>query len=107
MEIKLAGREMPRDAKGDVRFIQLGEFLKPEERNPKGDLAPATLLDVFTPDEIVELVNRAIYQLEYQAASHRKRGQIERAKNKALREALKAAGKDVKKAEIDKQLKGE
>jgi hypothetical protein len=102
MEIKLAGRVMPRGAGGDVKFLQLGEFLKPEERNPKGDLAPATILDVFTPAEVTELVNRAIYQLEYQAASHRKRGQRERDRMKALKQALKGD-----RTEIDKQLKGE
>lgn len=107
MEIKLKGRNIPRTETGDARFLQLGESLKPEERNTGGDLAPPTLLDIFTPNEIVELVNRALYQLEYQRESHRKRGQAERDRMKALKEALKQQGKDVKVHEIDKQLKGE
>jgi hypothetical protein len=105
MEIKLAGRVMPRSEKGDVRFAYLNDAHMTAE--PQGNADPGHVQGTFTPEEIVELVNRAIYQLEYQAASHRKRGQIERAKNKALRDALKAAGKDVKKVEIDKQLRGE
>lgn len=108
MEIKLKGREMPRDTKGDVRFILLNG-------DPKPGCACATdilvdtqsVLAVFTPEEVVELVNRALYQLEYQRESHRKRGQAERDRHKALKAALKAAGKDVKVEEVNKQLKGE
>jgi hypothetical protein len=98
MEIKLKGREIPRNANGDAHF----------EVNIDSQYDPlANVMKVFSPEEVVELVNRALYQLEYQRESHRKRGQAERDRHKALKEALKAAGKDVKVEEVNKQLKGE
>jgi hypothetical protein len=105
MEIKLAGRVMPRSEKGDVKFVYLNDSHMTAEPQPTAD--PTHVSGTFTPEEIVELVNRAIYQLEYQAAAHRKRGQAERDRMKALKAALKAQGVDPKRAEIDKQLKGE
>lgn len=97
MKLELASRwsKMPRNEKGDIEFTSLG---------PNG--LWTSLLGCFTPEEIVELVNRALYQLEYQAASHAKRGKEERAKAKALREALKAAGKDPKALRIKDELEG-
>jgi hypothetical protein len=99
MEIKLAGKVMPRGDGGDVKFTTL--------RGPEC-ATPTTLvsgvLEVFTEAEVVELVNRAIYQLEYQAASHRKRGQAERARMKLLKEQLGKAG--AKDAAVKEQLKG-
>jgi hypothetical protein len=95
MEIKLAGRVMPRGNGGDVKFTHL---LSGKLEGRDG------ILDVFTPQEVVELVNRAIYQLEYQAASHRKRGQAERARMKLLKEQLGKAG--AKDASVKEQLKG-
>jgi hypothetical protein len=100
MEIKLAGRVMPRVGGGDVKFLSLtpGRLTQPanDER--------LSVQEVFTDTEIVELVNRAIYQLEYQAASHRKRGQAERARMKLLKEQLGKAG--AKDASVKEQLKG-
>jgi len=102
MEIKLAGRVMPRGPGGDVKFTSMDTTHALPGFEHTGT---SSLLEVFTKDEIVELVNRAIYQLEYQAASHRKRGQAERDKMKALKAALgKAAAKD---AAVKKELKGE
>ncbi len=103
MEIKLKGREMPRGPAGDVKFTTLGVD---SGSIPVGPHEPC-VLEVFSPPEVVELVNRALYQLEYQRESHRKRGQSERDKMKALKAALKAQGKDVKTETINKQLKGE
>src|ERR1700751_5512469 len=82
IEIKLAGREMPRNANGDVRF----SALYGADQHDWDHSRP--VMEVFSKDEVVELVNRAIYQLEYQAAAHRKRGQAERARMKALKEEL-------------------
>lgn len=101
MEIKLKGREMPRSASGDVHFEHFET--KSEYPTTRND----AVRDVFTDEEIVELVNRALYQLEYQRESHRKRGQAERDRMKALKEALKQQGRDVKAEDINKQLKGE
>jgi hypothetical protein len=92
---------MPRSSSGDVKFTTLHgpECAPMESRLQSG------VLEVFSEAEVVELVNRAIYQLEYQAASHRKRGQAERARMKALKEAL---GKTAAKAtQIASELKGD
>lgn len=78
--VKLEGKTLPRNKAGDPEFLQLGEFLKPEERNPKGDLVPPTVLDLFTPEEVVTLVNRQLYAMEYQRKVHRQRAQDERDK---------------------------
>jgi hypothetical protein len=94
VEIKLKGRALPRDDKGDVKFVLLNgdprDACACRSENQLQDVM--SVLAVFTPEEVTELVNRAIYQIEYQRLSHRKR-------QEALREVerqLKAAGKDVK-----------
>lgn len=115
MEIKLKDRNLPRNAKGDIQFkhlgIRVGSDMVVEDEKTGDDVTvevtPNSVLNVFTPDEVVELVNRALYQLEYQRESHRKRGQAERDRMKTLKAALKAQGKDVKATLVDKQLKGE
>src|ERR1700675_1534910 len=101
MEIKLKGRELPRNVNGDVTFEGLGVG------SGVHTTLPTDVLTHFTPQEVVELVNRALYQLEYQRESHKKRGAAERAKVKLLKEGLKKAGKDPAKDSIDRQLKGE
>ena len=103
MEIKLKGRELPRNTKGDVEF----KWLEPDDAKTEVNSAWLSVTTVFSHAEIVELVNRALYQLEYQRESHRKRGQAERDRMKTLKAALKASGKDAKATLIDKQLKGE
>lgn len=67
VKLSLRGREIPRNKAGDPSFQFLS--LKPEEDPTR----PLGLLDVFTPEEVVELVNRSLYQLEYQAKAHEKR----------------------------------
>jgi len=94
MEIKLKGRDIPRDENGDACFTWL------EESDLAGNYDSNTVvLNVFNKDEVVELVNRAIYQLEYQRESHKKRGAKEREQRKLLKAALAKEGK--------KPLKGE
>lgn len=87
MEIKLKGRNMPRNEKGDVCFKTLWD--EDRERRPCESYWDTSVLTTFAPDEVVELVNRAIYQLEYQRDSHRKRGIEQRARERLLREELK------------------
>lgn len=89
MKIELKGRVMPRDEKGDVRFKTLGTTLGTRDQQPE-----TAVSSVFSDEEVVELVNRAIYQLEYQRESHRKRGEVERAKVRAVKAALKAQRKE-------------
>ena len=93
---------MPRDAKGDVCFKGLFADAFPEK--PESVKPEDAVTSHFSYAEITALVNRAIYQLEYQAASHRKRGQAERARMKLLKEQLGKAG--AKDAAVKEQLKG-
>ena len=103
MEIKLKEKLIPRNGKGDPEFKLLGGH---PEYNPTHSM-PDTVLGVFSEDEVIELVNRALYQIEYQRESHKKRGQIERDKAKAIKQGLKAAGIDVKALQVQNELKGE
>lgn len=72
MKIQLKGRAIPRNEGGDPCFKNL-------------DL----MLDVFTPEEVVELVNRALYQLEYQHHAHKVRGQAQRDREKKVKDKVK------------------
>jgi hypothetical protein len=104
VEVKLKGREIPRNSAGDAKFEYLDNAHLTGGEHP----ADAThVLGVFTPEEVVELVNRALYQIEYQREAHRKRGKEERDRLKALREALKAQGLDPRKVKVERELKGE
>lgn len=88
-KIELKGRSIPRDKTGDPTFLQLGEFLKPEERNPKGDLAPQTVLDVFTPEEVTIIVNRYIKFQEASALTHKKLAERNRARMKPINDKIR------------------
>lgn len=57
MKISLTNRSIPRNKQGDPNFSH-GVGVR--------------LYDVFTPTEVCELVNRCLYQLEYQSRSHSK-----------------------------------
>ena len=103
LEIRLKGRGIPRTPDGDADFTQLGiSHEEAKKLYDAGMIPKGTVLDVFTPDEVCELINRSIYQLEYQAEAHRKHAAVRRARDKALRQALKGD-----RTEIDKQLKGD
>lgn len=56
MKVSLKDRNIPRNKAGDPSFTTLG-----------------SLQATFSDEEIVELVNRCLYQLEYQARAHEKR----------------------------------
>lgn len=60
MKLSLKQRTIPRNKVGDPNFVHgTGE----------------RLYNVFTPEEVCELVNRCIYQLEYQSKAHQKRNE--------------------------------
>lgn len=103
MKVELKGRVIPRNEKGDPTFRSLtwGRLTQ-----PANDERPS-VLEVFTEPEVVELVNRALYQMEYQRESHRKRGKVKREQERLLKEELKRQGKDVKAGRIEGELKGE
>lgn len=97
INLKDKADKIPRNEKGDPAFVVSDVSL---------DDGLLNVRRVFSDAEIVELVNRALYQIEYQKTSHRKRGQKLRDVEKALKEELKKQGLDVKVTEIKNQLEG-
>lgn len=71
MKLSLKQRTIPRNKVGDPTF-QHGVGVR--------------LYDVFTPEEVCELVNRCIYQLEYQSKAHQKRNEERSALEKPVKE---------------------
>jgi ADP-glucose pyrophosphorylase len=58
----------PRNGQNDVCFTQLGYSDCPDESQ-----VPDSILSVFSPEEVVAMVNRYLYQMEYQRTIHRER----------------------------------
>lgn len=87
MKIQLKGRAVPRNEAGDPAFESLAKrrhlFTDP---CPMNELA---VLDVFSEEEVTELVNRALYQLEYQHEAHKVRGKRVRERERTLRLKVK------------------
>jgi hypothetical protein len=66
VDLKRVENTIPRNKQGDPAFVALNV----------GEASRFTnTIAVFTPDEVVALVNRAIYQMEYSREAHRVRGQ--------------------------------
>jgi hypothetical protein len=82
IDLKKVEGLIPRNSQGDPAFSNLGN-----ESNSLRD--NNSVLDVFSPDQIVALVNRALYQMEYSRTSHRERSQKLRDQEKPVREAFK------------------
>lgn len=68
LTIQLKGRNLPRNTQGDPDFTLLSD-----------------VLGVFTEAEVVTLVNRALYQLEYQHNAHKTRAQRLRDRERPLK----------------------
>lgn len=83
MKVQLKGRAIPRNEGGDPAFEGLGVMAG------KYTTMPTDVLSVFTPQEVVELVNRALYQLEYQHHAHKVRGQAQRDREKRVKDKVK------------------
>ena len=94
VDLKKVEELIPRNSQGDPAFSNLGNSIpqpnQVELPNP-GAVAAAnpTVLTVFTPDQVVALVNRALYQMEYSRTSHRERSQKLRDQEKPVKEAFK------------------
>jgi len=94
MKIELSKKKIPRGKDGDPAFPYLGPTVS---IRPIGGLHneisrppnPPCVLDVFTAEEVVYMVNRYIYHVEAQQAAHAKRARRQR-------EALHAVRKKVK-----------
>jgi len=79
---------IPRNLQGDPAFSNLGRVPKDESTGPILN-EPPTVRHVFTDDQIVALVNRALYQMEYSRKIHRERSQAQRDAEKPVKEAFK------------------
>lgn len=66
--LELLRRQIPRAKSGDPAFTCLGHDCDHDETLE----ASTCLLKTFTPEEVVLLCNRAIYQAEYQRSWHRR-----------------------------------
>lgn len=84
-KIVLQGRNIPKDESGDPRFKHLGI----ESELPSLEYDPLSVLQVFEPWEVVELVNRALYQLLYQKEAHKDRAQRLRDETAPIRKKVK------------------
>jgi len=82
IDLKKVEGLIPRNSQGDPAFSNLGvESNSPRDNN--------SVLTVFSPDQIVALVNRALYQMEYSRKIHRERSQAQRDAEKPVKEAFK------------------
>jgi len=86
MKVELKGRMIPHRKDGYPNFTKLGVVFDESLREYTTN---TDLLNVFSPEEIVELVNRCVYQLEYQRDSHKKYQQRQRDFEAPIKEKLK------------------
>jgi hypothetical protein len=88
MKIELKTRAIPRDTEGDpcFRYLNDAHMTALPQPNTAGAFH---VLGVFSMDEVVELVNRALYQLEYQHQAHKIRGKRIREQERAIRLKVK------------------
>lgn len=82
MKVELKNKVIPHRPDGYPNFARLGCLV---ENGGK----PDDVFNVFTEQEIVELVNRCIYQLEYQRDSHKKHQERQRDFEAPIKAALK------------------
>lgn len=87
--VSLLNRTIPRNNAGDPDFKHLhnnggGEYVP-------GDVSTLPILNVFSEAEVITLVNRALYQMEYQRTHHRQYSQLQRDREKLIKLALKQA----------------
>jgi hypothetical protein len=86
IDLKKVEGEIPRNTTGDPNFIHLQSNKQADDDNDDMSLG---VLDVFTPEQVVALVNRALYQMEYSRTSHRERSQKLRDQERPVKEAFK------------------
>ena len=102
IDLKKVEGEIPRNAAGDPNFQAvrakegtetLQDWIEGNEEDWdwwwKNASPLYEVLQVFTPDQVVALVNRALYQMEYSRTSHRERSQKLRDQEKPVKEAFK------------------
>lgn len=74
INLKELEEKIPRNKAGDPAFEVLYHEDLPEDLHEQ----PNAVLTVFTQPQVVALVNRALYQMEYSRKAHRDRSQRER-----------------------------
>lgn len=83
MKLSLTGRQIPRNKQGDPFFVSLTP-ISDDESDPQ-----PSVLQIFSPEEVVELVNRSLYQLEYQSKSHSKYREQREALERPIKQMFK------------------
>lgn len=84
IDLKAVQERIPRSHDGDPEFLQLQKI-----NGPEGPTKPYAVFDVFTAEQVVAMVNRYLYQAEYQQKSHRDYQERRRAFEKPIKEAAK------------------
>jgi nicotinamide mononucleotide adenylyltransferase len=85
--LKELQERVPRTVDGDPAFHSI--TANDEKWFHNVEVGDDSVLSVFTPAQIVVIVNRWIYQAEYQQQSHRQRSQEIRDREKPVKEAFK------------------
>ena len=85
IDLKKVEGEIPRTKGGDPNFTRL--FGREEDETTP--YKTPCVLEIFTEDQVVALVNRALYQMEYSRTSHRERSQKLRDQEKPVKETFK------------------
>lgn len=80
----LQGKQIPKDKNGDPAFEVLGC-----EKGEYDLSSPTSVLAQFTAEQVVYLVNKQLYALEYQKETHKKRAAEEREVLKPIKEKVK------------------
>jgi len=90
MKVQMKDRKIPTRPDGYPDFKQLYTIVNsPDEWTVAHQAHGNDVLAVFTPGEVVELVNRALYQMDYQKTAHAKYQQRQRDFQAPIKQALK------------------
>lgn len=88
--VETATRTIPHNEKGDPCFTALGieANITSDGSAPEGfwSITKGSILSQFTCEEVVQLVNRQLYAIEYQRTVHRERARGDAEKMKELKQ---------------------
>jgi hypothetical protein len=89
--VETSNKTIPHNSKGDPCFTHLGceKLIAGDDwKATEPFYTPNSILSQFTTEEIVQLVNRQLYAIEYQRTIHRQRARGEAEKMKELKAKL-------------------
>ena len=86
--IELNKKVIPHNDKSDPSFTYLG--CEPWYEAHALEIVPSSILEQFTPEEVVYMVNRFLYQAEYSRTVHRDRARAEADLQKPLKARVEA-----------------